>query len=110
MLLVYLQELANPLVPTREEDTRAINKRGVSIALSHKASEMQEVRPYKTLKRGEPPVCKKPNDVNKSTESQCKRSIIHALTHINAEGVRPVPSEQKKLFQWFSGYPSCKTG
>ena len=81
-------------MPTRE-DTRTINKRGVSIALSHKASEMQEVRPYKTFKRGEPPVRKKPNNVNMSTEPQRKRSIIHALTRISAEGIRPAPSEQK---------------
>ena len=60
-------------------------------------SEMQKVQPYKTLKRGEPPVRDKPADTDKlkSTESQRKRCVIHALSRANNEGVRPEPANQK---------------
>ena len=79
-----------PLIPEEKvEELRPKNLRSVLIALNQIASEMQAVDPYKTIKRGEPPIRKKPDIVNKSTDSQRKRSIIHALTRANAEGFQP---------------------
>ena len=80
-----------------EQSDRPANARETSIVLNQIASEMQKVQPYKILKRGEPPVRDKPADNGKlkSTESQRKRSVIHALSRANNEGVRPEPANQK---------------
>ena len=56
---------------------------------------MQKVKPYKTVKHGEPPVRQKQNVYTGSTESQRKRSIIHALVRADVNGDRPFVSEQK---------------
>ena len=47
------------------------------------------------MKRGEPPVRQKKNVYTGSTESQRKRSIIHALVRADVNGDRPFVSEQK---------------
>ena len=78
-----------------EADNRPQNPRVTSTALNLIAEEMQEVKAYKTVKRGEPPTRKNPSVVNKSTESQRKRTVIHAFTRANSEGIRPSPSNQK---------------
>ena len=55
---------------------------------------MQEVTPYRTIQRGEPPTLSKPATFSSSTESQCKRSIVHALVHADVNGDRPDAAEQ----------------
>ena len=75
-------------------DIEPVNQRVASIALSQIASEMQEVQPYKTIIRGEPPIQDQPLNYKKSTDNQRCRTIIHALTRANEDGVRPDPSEQ----------------
>lgn len=55
---------------------------------------MQAVTPYRTIKRGEPPIRPKPTMFSSSTEPQHKRSIIHALARADMNGDRPDAAEQ----------------
>ena len=72
---------------------------------------MQKVKPYKTVKRGEPPVREKQNHYTGSTESQRKRSFIHALVRADANGDRPYVSEQKiPSFNGFQATISSEQG
>ena len=66
----------------------------VSQVLTEKVSEMQTVTPYKTIKRGEPPIRPKPTTFSSSTEAQRKRSIIHVFARSDMNGDRPDPGEQ----------------
>ncbi|KAJ3584138.1 hypothetical protein NHX12_014634, partial [Muraenolepis orangiensis] len=66
----------------------------VARALTEKVSEMQAVTPYRTIKRGEPPIRPKPTTFSSSTEPQRKRSIIHALARADMNGDRPDAAEQ----------------
>ena len=93
-----MQKYKPNLPPIQEEDEeRNRNPRIASIALKQAADEMQQVQPYKTIKRGEPPIRTKPNDVDvkKSTLPQRKRNVIHALCRVDSEGNPPKPSDQK---------------
>ena len=65
----------------------------VSQLLSEKASEMQTVIPYKTTKRGEPPIHSEPTTFSSSTDPQCKRSIIHVLAHADRNDDHPAVTE-----------------
>jgi len=76
-------------VPTRTQDAKLVSQ-----LLSEKASEMQTVIPYKTIKRGEPPIRPEPTEISSSTNPQRKRSIIHALVRADRSGDRPVVTEQ----------------
>ena len=55
---------------------------------------MQVVKPYRTIKRGEPPIRPKPTTFSSSTAHQHKRSIIHALVRADTNGDRPDANEQ----------------
>lgn len=82
-------------VPQDNEVERPRNPKVVSQALNQKVSEMQKVIPYKTIKRGEPPIRDKPGNYTANTEPQRKRSIIHALIRADVNGDRPEVSHQK---------------
>ncbi|KAI4816806.1 hypothetical protein KUCAC02_009112 [Chaenocephalus aceratus] len=79
---------------TQDEQPRIKHAKTVSDVLTEKASEMQTVMPYRTVKRGEPPIRPKPTTVSSSTEPQRQRSIIHALARADVNGDRPVAAEQ----------------
>ena len=66
----------------------------LSRVLTEKASEMQEVTPYRTMKRGEPPIHPEPVMFSSSTEPQRKWRVIHALTRADINGDRPGAGEQ----------------
>ena len=72
---LMIQKEACRLIEEEQSD-RPANARETSIVLNQIASEMQKVQPYKTLKRGEPPVRDKPADNGKlkstvSTQTKC---------------------------------------
>ena len=66
----------------------------LSQALTQKASDMQVVTPYKTIKRGEPPIRPEPTTLTSTMEPQRKRSIIHSLAHADSNGDRRDATEQ----------------
>jgi hypothetical protein len=76
------------------EQARIKDAKAVSQALTEKASQMQVVTPYRTIKRGELPVCPKPPTYSSSTKPQRKRSIIHSLARVDENGNRPDATEQ----------------
>lgn len=55
---------------------------------------MQVVTPYKTIKRGEPPIRPEPTTLTSTMEPQRKRSIIHPLAHADSNGDRRDATEQ----------------
>ena len=95
---MFLQRLDQQLLECRSNvwELRSCSKdaKKTSLALGEKVSEMQAVTPYKTIKRGEPPVRPEPATFSVSTEPQRKRNIIHALAHMNTNGDRPDVTEQ----------------
>ena len=66
----------------------------VSQLLSEKGSEKQTVIPYKTTKRGEPPIRSEPTTFSSSTDPQHKQSIIHVLARADRNSDCPVLTEQ----------------
>ncbi|KAJ3580968.1 hypothetical protein NHX12_017231, partial [Muraenolepis orangiensis] len=78
----------------QDEHVRINDAKTVSRALTEKVPEMQAVTPYRTIKRGEPPIRPKPTTFSSSTEPQRKRSIIHALAGADMNGDRPDAAEQ----------------
>ena len=61
----------------------------VSQLLSEKASKMQTIMLYKTIKCGEPPIHLEPTTFSSSTNPQRKQSIIHVLAPVDRNGDRP---------------------
>ncbi|CAJ1076504.1 hypothetical protein KUCAC02_009111 [Xyrichtys novacula] len=94
MFLQRLDHLAQKEKNIQDAHKRTKDAKTVSQALTEKVSEMQAVTPYRTSKRGEPPICPKPTTFSSSTEPQPKRSIIHALVRANENGDRPDAAEQ----------------
>ena len=90
-----MQKFKPNLPPIEEETERNKSPRVASIALNQFAEEMQQVKPYKTIKRGETPIRPEPAEVEKSCLIQRKRNIIHVLCRADANGNRPSPSDQK---------------
>ena len=85
---VHTEDVAN--TPGDENaDARINNAKTVSQVLTEKVSELQTVKPYKNIQRGEPPIRQEPAASSSSTEPQRKRSIIHALARTDANGDRP---------------------
>ena len=84
---MFLQHLEHQVleyeVNVQELHSRIKDVKTMSLALSEKVSEMQAVTPYKTTKRGEPPIRPEPATFSASTEPRQKRSIIHALARVN---------------------------
>ena len=70
------------------EQVRIKDAKTVSQALTEKTSEMQAVTPYKTIKRGEPPIRPEPSTFSSSTEPQQTRCVIHALARADVHGDR----------------------
>ena len=92
---MFLQRLERRSTGVQEYEVNTpVCIKDVSQALTWKASEMQTVVPYRTIKRGEPPIRPKPTTFSSSTEPQRKRSIIHALARADMNGDRPDPAEQ----------------
>ena len=91
------QQLLEYNANVQELHSRTKDVKTMSLALSEKVSEMQAVTPYKTTKRGEPPICPEPAAFSASTEPQRKRSIIHALACVNTNGDRPEVAEQTTM-------------
>ena len=95
---MFLQRLEQHVLEyeanVQELHSRIKDVKTMSLALSEKMSEMQAVTPYKTTKRGEPPIRPEPATFSASTEPQQKRSIIHALARVNTNGDRSEAAEQ----------------
>ena len=92
---MFLQRLERRSTGVQEYEVNTpVCIKDVSQALTWKASEMQTVVPYRTIKRGEPPIRPKPTTFSSSTEPQRKRSIIHALARADMNDDLPDPAEQ----------------
>ena len=95
---MFLQHLEQQVLEyeanVQELHSRIKDVKTMSLALSEKVSEMQAVTPYKTTKRGEPPIHPEPATFSASTEPQQKCSIIHALARVNTNGDRSEAAEQ----------------
>lgn len=78
----------------QELHSRLKDAKTMSLALTKKVSEMQAITPYKTIKRGEPPIRPEPATYSTCTKTQQKRSIIHALARVDTNGNRPGAAEQ----------------
>lgn len=95
---MFLQRVKR-LVPendahTQDDEERIKDAKVLSQVLTEKASEMQVVMPYKTIKRGEPPIRPEPTTFSASTEHQQKRSILHVLARADVNGDRPDAAKQ----------------
>ncbi len=84
------------------EQVRIKDAKTVSQALTEKTSDMQAVTPYKTIKRGEPPIRPEPITFSSSTEPQQTRCVIHALARADVHGDRPDAAAQTIPF--FNGF------
>ena len=62
---------------------------------------MQQVNPYKTVKRGEPPIRTQPGTGTES-HSHRTRGVIHALARARDDRTRPNPEDQAA--PGFSGF------
>ncbi len=80
---------ANRDILPHKEDPKTLSQ-----VLIQKASDMQVVTPYKTIKRGEPPIRPEPITTISTTAPQRKRSIIHALARVDSNGDRNDATEQ----------------
>ena len=77
----------------------------LSASLKELGSQMQQITPYKTVKRGEPPVRKEPDRNEDNTSDTCAqrtRSVIHALARAQPDKARPKPEDQ--TVPGFSGF------
>ena len=76
----------------------------LSASLKELGREMQNIKPYKTVKRGEPPIRKQPENQNVplDTSAQRIRSVIHALARAQDDQSRPKVEEQ--TVPAFSGF------
>lgn len=76
----------------------------LSTSLKEMGSDMQCLIPYKTVKRGEPPVRERVADESPppDTSVQRTRGVIHALARANEDRSRPTPEEQ--TVPGFSGF------
>lgn len=95
MFLQHLDRLVLENEPNiNDEQARVKDTKALSHALTEKASDMQAVTPYRTIKRGEPPIRPEPAVFSSSTEPQRKRNIIHTLARLKTNGDRPNVAEQ----------------
>ena len=81
-------------VNIQDEHVCVTDAKTVSQVLTEKASEMQEVTPYRIMKRGEHPICPEPVTLSSSTEPQRKQSVIQALTRGDIYGYCPGAGEE----------------
>lgn len=86
------------------EDRAHLTAQFLSSSLKEIGSDMQQVIPYKTFKRGEPPIRKQAEDdsLPQNTSVQRTRGVIHALARAQDDGKRPKPEEQ--TVPGFSGF------
>ena len=94
MFLQRKELLPESQAPIEDENRPMNNAKTLSQSLTEKAAEMQTVKPYKTINRGEPPVRPKPATYSSSTAPQQKRSIIHILARADMNGNQPDPANQ----------------
>ena len=73
----------------------------LSKTLKELGDEMQQVNPYKTVKRGEPPIRTQPGTGTES-HSHRTRGVIHALARARDDRTRPNPEDQ--TVPGFSGF------
>ena len=73
--------------------------------MSQELTELQTVKPYKTIQRGEPPIRQEAAASSSSTELQRTRSIIHALALTGANGDRPDAHNQN--LPTYNGCHAC---
>lgn len=83
-----------------DDNARIKDVKTVSQALNEKASKMQTIIPYRTIKHGEPPIRPKPTTFSSGTEPQRKRSIIHA--DLNGDG----PDAAEQTIPSYNGFHS----
>ena len=79
MFLQHIEHRSIEQANIRDIHPHKEDPKTLSQALTQKASDMQVVTPYKTIKRGEPPIRPEPTTLTSSMEPQRKWSIIHAL-------------------------------
>ena len=84
---------------------RIKNANTESQVLTEKVSELQTVKPYKTIQRGEPPIHQEPAASSSSTEPQRKRSIIHSLALTDANG--DCPDAHNQNLPTYNGCHAC---
>ena len=73
-----------------------LNSDNISERLKVHATRLKEVKPYTTVKRGEPTMQEKPiSNISESVAKQQKRRIIHTLARMTQDGEPSRPSEQK---------------
>lgn len=93
-------------LPTLDEDRPVANSAlpsFLSASLKELGSQMQRVEPYKTSKRGEPPIRPRITDEEHlNTAHQRMRGVIHAMARSKADGTRPKPEDQS--IPAFSGF------
>lgn len=87
-----------------QEDRTNMTPQFLSTSLKEIGSEMQHVKPYKTVKRGQPPIRKRAADDSppQDTSMQRTRGVIHALARAQDDRTRPKPEEQ--TVPGFSGF------
>ncbi len=102
---MFLQRLECQGMEVRENEAnihvQIKDPKTVSRVLTEKVSEMQTVTPYRTIKRGEPPIRPKPTTFSSSTEAQRKRSIIHVFSRSDMNGAIPSYSG---MLPWMIAY------
>ena len=86
-----------------QEDRTQMTPQFLSTSLKEIGSDMQHVIPYKTVKRGEPPIRERAaDDSPRDTFMQRSRGVIHALARAQDDRTRPKPEEQ--TVPGFSGF------
>ena len=99
--VMFVQPESFDFEPLESHETRPVPsaKLASSLSASVKAlgSEMQKIVPYKTIKRGEPPIRTKTekNSILLGTSTQRTRGVIHALARAQDDLSRPKPEEQQ---------------
>ncbi|KAK7086504.1 hypothetical protein SK128_012262 [Halocaridina rubra] len=87
MFLQHLEHLVQKEDDFREDACECINDiKNVSLALTEKASEMQTVISYRTIRICEPAIRPKPASFSRSTGLQSTQSVLDALACLDVNG------------------------
>ncbi|KAG0719553.1 hypothetical protein GWK47_050228 [Chionoecetes opilio] len=107
-VMFVLPESFDPEHPSQNPEDRPVLDANLasnlSTTLKDLGSEKQNVNPYKTAKRGEPPLRKPPADDSIPPDTSVQRilGVIHALARAQDDRPRPTPEEQ--TVSGFSGF------
>ena len=104
MFLQHLNSQSTGIQECEANVQRIKDAKTVSQALTEKTSEMQAVTPYKTIKRGEPPIRPEPSTFSSSTEPQQTRCVIHALAIARADVHGDRPDAAAQTIPSFNGF------